>query len=60
MRPGTGVALRTLSVVALVVALLFAFVSITWTEIPQGLVSIGFGIAGVALWALGSRVASRE
>ena len=55
-----GVALRALSVVALLVALVFAFFSIIWTEIPQGLVAIGFGIAAIALWMLGSRVASRE
>ena len=60
MEPRVDVALRTLSVVALVVALLFAFVSILWIALPQRLVAIGFGIAAFALWELGSRVASRE
>ncbi len=59
MKPRIGVALRTLSVVASVVALIFAFFAIIWTEIPQGLVSIGFGIAAVAVW-VGSEMAIRE
>ncbi len=59
MKPGIGVALRTLSVVTLVIGLVFAFFSLLWTEVPQGLVSIGFIIAAVALWVFGSRVASR-
>jgi len=60
MEPRVGVALRTLSVVASVVALNFAFFAITWTEIPQAIVATGFAIAAVALWVWGSRVANRE
>ena len=59
INPGKGVALRTLSVVVLVVGLIFGLFFFIFTQFPQGLVSIGFIFAAVALWVLGSRVTGR-